>query len=405
VRPRAEDGWQQRALLPDPTADELRAAEGGRDVAPQYLDDTNVDPRVAEIAAQITADADNGFDRAMALQDHFTGPTSQFTYSLETAPGSGGDALVEFLTIGRTGYCEQYASAMAAMLRTVDVPARVAVGFTAGTELADHRSVSTEDAHAWVEAWFPGIGWTTFDPTPLTDGRAVTPPYVEEARGQAPGADTAAQPDDLSAQDQAEIPVPAPLPEIEQAPTSTETPSDAGPGLAPLWPVLPLLLVAALLGTPAGLRVLDRRRRLTAVHAGGPGAAPAAWAELLAASTDRGVPAPSTDTVRGSARRLVREHRLDATAQQSLRVVVTAVEASVYGVDHPAAGELDGPVRAVAAAVAAGSALTLRQRLLPQSVLHRLRAGRARALQWRPGRPRRQPAATGERDREPVGVG
>ena len=100
--------------------------------------------RVAALAREITADAPTGFDRAVALNQWFTGPDSTFTYDLSTAPGNGDDALVEFLTIGKRGYCEQFASAMAVMLRTLGVPARVAVGFTGGREagrrpLGEHR--------------------------------------------------------------------------------------------------------------------------------------------------------------------------------------------------------------------------------------------------------------------------
>jgi hypothetical protein len=373
IRPRAEEGWQQRALLPAPTADDLRAAEGVDGVGPEYLDAKNVDERVAALAEQITAGSGTGFDKAVALQQHFAGPTSRFRYSLQTAPGNGDDALVEFLTVGRTGYCEQFASAMAAMLRTVGVPSRVAVGFTGGAEIADYRSISTKDAHAWVEAWFPGIGWTTFDPTPLTDGRAITPPYVEQAQTGAGGEDASAQPDELNPQDDLD-PQSLPQPELgEQAappPPPSTTPEERGGGLS-LWPFAVVLLVLAVVGAPAALRVLHRRRRMAAVRAGGPDAASAAWSELLAESLDRHVPVPATDTVRGAARRLVHEHRLDDRAQQAVRSIVTAVEASWYGGVHPGPGALDEAVPVVAAGIAAGSGLTLRQRLLPRSVVLR----------------------------------
>ena len=203
ARARQEAGWQQRALLPAPSVGELRAAAGPPGVDRQYLNTTGVDERVAEITREVVVDRATAFDRAMALQDHFTGAGSPFRYSLQTEPGSGDDALVEFLTTGRAGYCEQFASAMAVMLRTIGIPARVAVGFTAGTVTGEVRSIGTGDAHAWVEAWFPGIGWTTFDPTPLSDGRAITPTYVLEARGEAEGqvgAD-AAPADELTAED------------------------------------------------------------------------------------------------------------------------------------------------------------------------------------------------------------
>jgi hypothetical protein len=79
--------------------------------------------------------------------------------------------ILEFLFTSHRGYCQQFAGAMALLLRMGGVPARVAVGFTSGSyQSAEHEySVSDIDAHAWVEAWFPGYGWVTFDPTPGQD--------------------------------------------------------------------------------------------------------------------------------------------------------------------------------------------------------------------------------------------
>ncbi|MCW0214197.1 MAG: DUF3488 and transglutaminase-like domain-containing protein [Pseudonocardia sp.] len=384
-RPREEDSWQERATLPAPSAEQLRTATGRDTVDRGYLNTQGVDPRVAAIAADVTRGAATDFDKAIALVDHFTGPGTAFRYSLETAPGSGDDALVDFLTVGRAGYCEQYASAMAVMLRTVDVPARVAVGFTAGTDTSEGRTITTRDAHAWVEAWFPGYGWTLFDPTPLTDGRTVIPPYVQEAQdaqngsGQ-DGQDQELQNDPLTEQvdpGRAEAPTPADAPAPE--PTAAEDTAGATVGTIVLS-LLVGLLVLVLLGGPALLRAFLRRRRLAAVAAGGPGAAGAGWDEILAASRDRGYPVPRSDTVRAGARRLVREHEFDATAQDALREVVRGVEASWYGGAHPAAAELTEPVRATLAAVGRTRARA-RQRLLPASVIESVRTlGAARRV-------------------------
>ncbi|HYH32780.1 MAG TPA: DUF3488 and transglutaminase-like domain-containing protein [Pseudonocardia sp.] len=372
-QPQEEDAWHQTAVLPTPSMQQLRAAQGIEGVGLEYLDTTGVDPRVAEIARDVVGDAGPGFDRVFAIQNWFAGPDSEFTYSLQTAPGGGDDALVEFLTVGRTGYCEQFASAMAVMLRTVGVPARVAIGFTAGVDRGGHRTITTADAHAWVEAWFPGIGWTAFDPTPLTDGRTIDPPYVQEARAEqaaeeAPAPGDALTPGELPGQDQ---PQPTAAPRATPSPTPPPA-APQGPAI-PLWPFVAALVAVGVCLVPAVLRARDRRRRLAAVVAGGPAAAAAGWDELLAESADRGAESPSSDTVRAAARRLVREHRLEPDAQQALRQVVGAVEASWYGGTHPEPGELEAPVRAVAAGITSGSALSLRGRLLPRSVLQGLR--------------------------------
>ena len=129
-----------------------------------------------------------------------------------------------------------------------------------------------------------------------------------------------------------------------------------------------MLPLAAAVLAPAAFRARQRRRRLAAVADGGPAAAAAAWQEVLAESTDRGVPAPPTDTVRGAARRVVREHRLDPDAQQAMRQLVGAIEASWYGGLHPGAAELAAPVRTVSAGIAAGSPLPLARRLWPRSL-------------------------------------
>jgi transglutaminase-like putative cysteine protease len=381
-RPRQEEGWTQEALLPAPSAEALRTAGGATGnaaVDPVFLSTDGIDPRVGALAAEVTSGTATDFDRAVALNRWFTGPGSPFTYDLSTAPGNGDDAMVEFLTRGRRGYCEQFASAMTAMLRTVGVPARVAVGFTAGREAGAVRVVGTGDAHAWVEAWFPGVGWTTFDPTPLTEGRAGVPPYVADAAGDgAPEAAGTTAPE----QPAAATPTPEPSPSTATDPATdagapAEPPAAAPPPPAPGPPeLLPVLLglaaaaaVAVLVAAPALLRGHRRRRRLATAAAGGPGAADAAWAELLAESTDRGAPGRATDTVRGSAGRLADAHGLDEGARRALRTVVGIVEESWYGGVDAAPDALTAPLRAVLDAVAAGTPSGLRGRLLPRSVV------------------------------------
>ena len=73
-----------------------------------------------------------------------------------------------FLFDARSGYCQQYSGAMALLLRMAGIPTRVATGFTAGSldRKAKEYVVRDLDAHSWVEAWFPELGWVTFDPTP-----------------------------------------------------------------------------------------------------------------------------------------------------------------------------------------------------------------------------------------------
>ena len=92
-------------------------------------------------------------------------------YSYSESPPSSRYPLESFLFSSHRGYCQQFAGAMALLLRMGGVPARVATGFTPGSyDGATHRwLVSDIDAHAWVEAFFPHYGWVRFDPTPAVD--------------------------------------------------------------------------------------------------------------------------------------------------------------------------------------------------------------------------------------------
>jgi transglutaminase-like putative cysteine protease len=95
-----------------------------------------------------------------------------FRYSNHPAVGS--PPLVAFVARTHAGYCQYFAGAMALMLRYLGIPARVAVGFAGGTYDSNQHlwNVTDREAHAWVEVWFDGYGWITFDPTPAAPGGA-----------------------------------------------------------------------------------------------------------------------------------------------------------------------------------------------------------------------------------------
>lgn len=386
TRQREESGWTQSAVLSTPSAEELRAATaapGAVDIG--YLNVAGVDPRVSALTAEVTRGRVNSFDKAMAINDFFTGPSTQFHYSLQTAPGTGDDALVDFLTQGRTGYCEQFATAMAVMLRTVGVPSRVAVGFTGGTVDGDRRLITSSDAHAWVEVYFAGYGWTAFDPTPLADGRTIVPAYVQQARDQG-GSD----PEPATPQDADPTPDNGPDPATPQdQPVTPDQPEPAAQQSTswtiPVLAVVGLLVIAALV-LPSLLRRGQRRRRLAAAGGGGPDAAEQAWAEVVAESTDRGVTIPETDTVRGAARRLVSAHSLGDPARDALRELVTEVEAARYAGGPPQSdgAALTAAVGTVREAMVEGTPVGLGRRLFPRSVTFRRRTAPAPAPESTP---------------------
>lgn len=254
--------YTESALIVQPSKEELRLDDPQpADVPPQYLRVDRVDPRVVAKAEQLTANETNNFDKAQAIWQFFTAANG-FVYDTKTADATDTDALADFVLNGKRGFCEQFASAMAVMLRAVGIPSRVAIGFTSGTVNGDHLSISSEDAHAWVEVYFGTKGWVSFDPTPLVDGRGIVPPYLQAEN-------SASETNDAQ--------------EVPSAPASsapaTGTPRDQGADLGadgsgtqgeedPLWPAI-LSGVLAGLGAAAtavaALAIARARRRDAAV--------------------------------------------------------------------------------------------------------------------------------------------
>ncbi|MEI6451430.1 MAG: transglutaminase domain-containing protein [Actinomycetes bacterium] len=113
---------------------------------------------------------------ALAIEEYLR---SGFTYSLEPPRNGFASPYAAFLFRTKTGYCQHFAGAMAVLLRFNGIPARVAVGFSPGERAKDGAfDVRRNDAHAWVEVYFPGVGWMPFDPTP---GRTIPGSGVSSA--------------------------------------------------------------------------------------------------------------------------------------------------------------------------------------------------------------------------------
>ncbi|HYI73767.1 MAG TPA: transglutaminaseTgpA domain-containing protein [Gaiellaceae bacterium] len=118
-----------------------------------------------DVARRVAGDASSPYAAVLALESWFR-QTGGFRYDESPPRTQGLPPLVAFVTRAKAGYCQHFAGAMAAMLRMLGVPARVAVGFTSGVRDDGEWVVTDHDAHAWVEVWFAGIGWVPFDPTP-----------------------------------------------------------------------------------------------------------------------------------------------------------------------------------------------------------------------------------------------
>jgi transglutaminase-like putative cysteine protease len=124
-----------------------------------------LDPRIPRLAREMAAGAPTDLERARALERHLR---SDFGYTLQLPSREVADPLAYFLFTRRKGHCEYFAASLAVMLRSLGIPARLATGFQSGiyNPISDLWLVRASDAHSWVEAWIPGHGWTTFDPTP-----------------------------------------------------------------------------------------------------------------------------------------------------------------------------------------------------------------------------------------------
>jgi protein-glutamine gamma-glutamyltransferase len=158
----------------EPSADQLRRdMQRYPDGFDRYLQlPPTLDPRVSSLskAILINARAQTRYDAARAIETELQ---THFGYSLEMK-ATGADPLADFLFNVKAGHCEYFSTAMAVMLRTRGVAARVVNGFLPGeyNETADAYTVRQSDAHSWVEVYFPEANsWVTFDPTPAAGRR------------------------------------------------------------------------------------------------------------------------------------------------------------------------------------------------------------------------------------------
>lgn len=167
----AGDTYRVRALLANPIASELRDA--GDDypewVTDRYLQLPNdFSPRIAAFAREIAAAYDNPYDQTLAITNYLR---NEIEYVSEvTIPEGTNDPLEYFLFESKQGFCNYYASAEVLMLRSIGIPARLAVGYAEGeaddSELDEFIYIVRErDFHAWPEVYFPEYGWIEFEPT------------------------------------------------------------------------------------------------------------------------------------------------------------------------------------------------------------------------------------------------
>jgi len=139
--------------------------------------------RVKDLAVNLTNDKDNRYDKVLAIENYFT--DNSFTYESTNVlfPAKSQDYVDQFLFDTKSGYCNNFSTSMIVLLRSAGIPARWVKGYTEGTldntlasaEGADVYTITNDNAHSWVEVYFPGYGWIPFEPT-----KGFTNPYISQ---------------------------------------------------------------------------------------------------------------------------------------------------------------------------------------------------------------------------------
>jgi transglutaminase-like putative cysteine protease len=357
------------------------------------------DQRVVDLVDRLTVNKVTEYDTVRALYNYFS-PGNKFTYSLNVPKGNSGNSLIDFLN-NKQGFCVQYATALAMLVRTAHYPARVAFGFTRGVGPQNGvYKLTNLNLHAWTEVFFPGVGWVPFDATPASSVPGSNPTvWAPDLTNPNPG-----NPDDFG-----------PAPRSTGAP-GVETPepvpgggakAGATPALVTPWVIstaaVVILLLALGIAPALRRRTLRLRRRSRAGHGAGgmvavqdvdlprgPGLvvdpavvsvarldAHAAWAELLDTMVDFDIPVDESETPRATANRLRALPAFGPDAGEAAVLLARAEERARYAQLPLHSDQLDSSVLVVRGALAERA--TRRQRLiatfLPPSVTLRWRLG------------------------------
>lgn len=339
--------YQVESLQVRPTSAQLAEAPPPRgDIAREYTKVPSSLPGVVgRTARQVTEGATNDYERALTLQEWFA-REGGFTYDTEVRAGSGSAAIARFLD-QREGFCIHFSFSMAAMARTLDIPARVAVGFTPGTLMGSGKvEVGLQDAHAWPELYFEGVGWTRFEPTP---SRGNTPGYaqpelpdLEEGESSEPVPEESTEPSTEPTEREDCPPEQQRMGECGLDEAIGAPPADDGfpwqtalliAGLSVAMLVLPLL--------PMAWRTRARTRRLNESDLATDPARSvmAAWHELLDSGWDYGVVPDESATPRNAVAALIVKGKLEGEHAEAAQRLAHVVEQALYApTPQPASG-------------------------------------------------------------------
>ncbi len=366
-----------------PTAQQLQHDAGPMppSITSNYLSVPKAYQGLTALAQRITHGQTSSYGEAVALQ-HWFADSGKFRYTLNVQEPASPQALIRFLTTQRRGYCQQFAFAMAVLARLLDIPSRVAVGYTAGTSVGrDRWVVKTSDAHAWPELYFQGAGWLRFEPTPAGTGGQATaippsysvPPILAPPSGSqavpTPGA-TAAQPGSAKART-------GPLAKLGEVPGEVGVAGTVAARNPAPYGLLALAGLAVLaLVMPRTIRSARRRRRWRRA-ADDRGRAEVAWAELLDDLTDYRVAWSPSASPRALARQIAAERPMAPAPGESLTRITGAAERARYARTPAGSASLRADTDQVRRALAGQAKRRVRwqARLLPPSALLPVRTG------------------------------
>ena len=298
-------------------------------------------PRIFDIASEIAGGEDSALDQILAIQEHLRG----FTYDDQAPAGHGVDDMLHFLEDSKRGYCEQFAGAMAVLVRALGYPARVAIGFLPGERQEDGRyRVTTGQVHAWPEVHFGDYGWLAFEPTPGRSNPSAqyTLPPAQRGTGVPGSAGEAIdEPGANSAVEQRESfqPLPGALDPLGERPRARgpEEPSGWWPPVLAGLGVLILLLLAI-----PPIKAITRRLTLSRAR-GGRHRVLAAYDWLLSGAADLGVGRRRSETPNEYRERL---RSTAAVPQDALERLSSLADRALYSPHGPDARQAEEAVRA-----------------------------------------------------------
>ena len=372
-----------KEAIPD-SADEHRVGGYPASISADYLGfPKGPHDELAKLATQITAHDRTPYGKALALQNFFLDGT--FTYDVSVSLPNGITGLTDFLFQTKTGFCQQFAFAMAGLARLVGIPSRIAVGYTAGTSKGHGVwKVTTADAHAWPELYFAGLGWIRFEPTPGgAEGTATVPQYAappglgvaptSPATTKIPGSKTGAKGNNPN------------LAHIHnltggEPGGGSRVTAGHGYGISPWVPLIVVAVILAGLISPAAARSVLRRRRLQA--SGDASLAHAVWREVRDDLADYGFRPRPSESPRATAARVAAAAGLDPQAREALTRIVRAEERAAYAVAPIASPTLRADSATVRRALSQQATWVerWRARMLPASMLGPIRTAFQHAL-------------------------